>query len=124
MTRETLTKSCTFAFGTSAILLGFSHHLIFSMLLMAVAGGAWVMTLTGLSVTVQVIGPRSEVGRAIAIKQISILAGMAFGRWLWCFVANTFREETAFIATGVAMLARLLLEVVFPFSNDDTPDIH
>src|SRR3546814_13382258 len=104
MTRETLTKSCTFAFGTSAILLGFSHHLIFSMLLMAVAGGAWVMTLTGLSVTVQFIAPRWVVGRAIAINQISIFAGMAFGSWFWGFVAHKFGLETAFIASGVARL--------------------
>src|SRR3546814_13301228 len=80
MTRETLTKSCTFAFGTSAILLGFSHHLIFSMLLMAVAGGAWVMTLTGLSVTVQFIAPPWVVGSANGINHILNFAGREVGR--------------------------------------------
>src|SRR3546814_11127589 len=49
MTRATLTKSCTFAFGSSANLLGFSHHLILPILPMAVAGGAWGLPLTGLS---------------------------------------------------------------------------
>lgn len=123
MTRERLTKSCTFAFGASAILLGVSHNLVLSMLLMAVAGGAWVMTLTGLSVTVQFIAPRWVVGRAIAINQISIFAGMAFGSWLWGFVANTFHVEIAFIASGIAMLASLLLAFIFPLTNDDAPDL-
>src|SRR3546814_14436897 len=48
---------------------------------------------------------------------------MAFGSWFWGFVANTFRVETAFIASGVAMLASLLLVFVFPLSNDEAPDI-
>src|SRR3546814_5965067 len=93
------------------------------MLLMEVVGGAWVMTLTGLSVTVQFIAPRWVVGRTFAINHISIFAGMTFGSWFWGFVANTFRVETAFIASGVAMLASLLLVFVFPLSNDEAPDI-
>lgn len=123
MTRERLTKTCTFAFGTSAILLGLSHHLALSILLMAVAGGAWVMVLTGLSVTVQFIAPRWVVGRAIAINQISIFAGMAFGSWFWGFVANALNVELAFIASGVAMLASLMLAFVFPLTTDEAPDL-
>lgn len=123
ITRERLTRGCSFAFGTSAILLGLSHSLILSIGLMAIAGGAWVMTLTGLSVTVQFIAPRWVVGRAIAINQVSIFAGMAFGSWFWGFVATIFRVEIAFIASGMAMLATLLLAFFFPLTADAAPDL-
>lgn len=123
MTRERLTKSCSFAFGTCAILLGLSHNLPLSIGLMAVAGGAWVMTLTGLSVTVQFIAPRWVVGRAIAINQVSIFAGMAFGSWFWGFIATVFRVEVAFMASGAAMLATLLLAFFFPLTSDAAPDL-
>lgn len=123
MTRERLTKSCSFAFGTSAILLGLSHNLPLSIGLMAIAGGAWVMTLTGLSVTVQFVAPRWVVGRAIAINQVAIFAGMALGSWFWGFVATASRVEVAFIASGAAMLATLLLAFVFPLSSEAAPDL-
>src|SRR3546814_19603512 len=38
-------------------------------------------------------------------------------------VALPIWVETAFIASGVAMLASLLLVFVFPLSNDEAPDI-
>lgn len=123
ITRERLTLLCSLAFGVSAIALGISHSLTLSILLMAMAGGAWVMTLTSLSVTVQFIAPRWVVGRAIALNQVCIFAGMAFGSWFWGFLASHFTVEAAFIASGVAMLASMLLVFAFPLSNDDSPDL-
>jgi quinol monooxygenase YgiN len=123
ITRERLTLLCSLTFGISAIALGLSTYLWLSILFMALAGGAWVMTLTSLSVTVQFIAPRWVVGRAIALNQVCIFAGMAFGSWFWGFIATHSHVEMAFIASGAAMLASLLLVFLFPLSSDSAPDL-
>ena len=121
--RERLTKSCCLAFGLAAILLGLSGDLVLSVGLMAIAGGAWVMALTGLSVTVQFIAPRWVVGRAMSLNQVSIFAGMAIGSWFWGFVAHQYGARAAFLASGAAMLASLLLAPLFPLSREEMPDL-
>ncbi len=121
--RETLTRICTISFGISAIVLGISHYLPLSILVMAIAGAAWVMTLTSLSVSVQFIAPRWVVGRAIALNQVCIFAGMAFGSWFWGFIAQRYTIETAFISSGVAMLTTLGLTFFFRLAANDAPDL-
>ncbi len=121
--RETLTRVCTIAFGVSAIVLGISHYLPLSILFMAIAGAAWVMTLTSLSVSVQFIAPRWVVGRAIALNQVCIFAGMAIGSWFWGFIAERLTIETAFISSGAAMLTTLGLTFFFRLAADDAPDL-
>jgi len=123
MGRDRLAQACTLSFGASAILLGLSSNLYLSIFLMAIAGGAWVMALTGLSVTVQFIAPRWVVGRAIALNQVSIFAGMATGSWLWGFVAHAWGVESAFVASGSAMLATLLLAFFFPLRGGEALDL-
>ena len=121
--RERLVKSCSLVFGGCAIALGFSTKLALSIALMAAAGGAWVMTLTGLSVTVQFIAPRWVVGRAIALNSVSIFAGMAVGSTFWGFVASRWDVQTAFIGSGVAMILSLLLAIPFPLRAEEPPDL-
>jgi MFS family permease len=123
MSRDRLAQACSFFFGISAILLGLSSHLILSIGLMAIAGGAWVMALTGLSVTVQFIAPRWVVGRAIALNQVSIFAGMAAGSWLWGTVAHFWGVQSAFVASGSAMLLTLLLAFFFPLRGGEALDL-
>jgi MFS family permease len=122
VSRDMLVRSCSVAFGASAILLGLSEELLLSIPLMAVAGGSWVMSLTGLGVSVQIIAPRWVVGRAIALNQVSIFAGMAFGSWFWGLIASRLGIESAFIASGCAMLASLLIAIPFPLQNEQVLD--
>jgi MFS family permease len=121
--RDRLVKSCCLAFGLAAIMLGVSRNLHLSIGLMAIAGGAWVMALTGLSVSVQFIAPRWVAGRALSLNQVSIFAGMAAGSAFWGFIASHFDIRTAFVASGCAMLATLLLALVFPLTGEETLDL-
>lgn len=121
--RDRLVKSCSAAFGVAATLLGFSGNLVLSIALMAVAGGAWVMALTGLGVAVQFIAPRWVAGRAMSLNQVAIFAGMALGSWFWGLVAQGTSVQMAFVASGVAMLASLLLALLFPLAAEDDPDL-
>lgn len=121
--RDRLVKSCCVAFGLAAIGLGLSSNLLLSIALMGVAGGAWVMALTGLSVSVQFIAPRWVAGRAMSLNQVSIFAGMALGSWFWGFVASSSDIRTALVASGMAMLASLLLTLFFPLTKEEAPDL-
>lgn len=121
--RELLVRRCSVAFGLCAIVLGVVTNLAAAILLMAAAGAAWVMTLTGLGVTVQIIAPRWVVGRAVALNQVSVFAGMAAGSTLWGFVAGHWDIRTAFIASGVGMLASIGLALPFPIRAEDVPDL-
>ena len=121
--RERLTRLCSLVFGISAILLGVTHDLTLCVPLMILAGAAWVMTLTGLSVTVQFIAPRWVVGRAIAFNQVAIFFGMAAGSWLWGLVAHHWTVQVAFIISGGAMLMSLPLGLVFPLASGQAPDL-
>lgn len=121
--RDRLVKSCCLTFGLAAIFLGLSTNLFLSVGLMGFAGGAWVMALTGLSVSVQFIAPRWVVGRAMSLNQVSIFAGMALGSWFWGFIARHYDIRTAFIASGCAMLSTILLALFFPLSKEDAPDL-
>jgi MFS family permease len=121
--RDRLHKLCCLTFGVAAILLGLSTNIYLSIGLMGAAGGAWVMALTGLSVAVQFIAPRWVVGRAMSLNQVSIFAGMAIGSWFWGFIARTYDIKTAFIASGSAMVASLLLALFFPMTREEAPDL-
>lgn len=121
--RDRLVKTCCLIFGLAAIFLGLSTNLYLSIALMGAAGGAWVMALTGLSVSVQFIAPRWVVGRAMSLNQVSIFAGMALGSWFWGFVARTWDIRTALVASGCAMLSTLLLALFFPLTKEETPDL-
>lgn len=121
--RDRLVKTCCLAFGIAAILIGLSHNLYLSMALMGVAGGAWVMALTGLSVAVQFIAPRWVAGRAMSLNQVSVFAGMAIGSSFWGYIARDFDVRTAFIASGCAMLTTLLLALVLPLTDEEQLDL-
>ncbi|MEZ5737652.1 MAG: MFS transporter [Novosphingobium sp.] len=121
--RDLLVKSCSLAFGLAAILLGLSHNLYLSIALTGVTGGAWMVALTGLGVSVQLIAPRWVVGRAMSLNQMSIFAGMALGSWFWGFIAQSFDVRTAFVASGCAMLATLLLTFFFPLTSEESLDL-
>lgn len=121
--REQLVRACTLIFGISAVLLGLSGNLLVSVLLMAFAGGSWVVTLSGLGASVQIVAPRWVAGRAVAINSVVIFAGLAFGSWVWGIVASTSGVGTAFVASGAAMLASLLLAPLFPLTGDEPMDL-
>ena len=62
------------------------------------------------------------VGRAIALNSVSIFAGMAGEKPFWGFVASRWDVQTAFIASGVAMVASLLA-IPFPLRAEEPPDL-
>ena len=121
--RTAMLRYCTIIFGVAAILLGLSTSIWLSLPLMALAGAAWVVTLTNLSVAVQLVTPRWVVGRAISINQMSVFAGLAAGSALWGYIARHIGVESALMLSGLAMLASLLLGFRFYMRIEEQPDL-
>ncbi|WP_161956759.1 MFS transporter [Sphingosinithalassobacter portus] len=121
--REAMVRLCSIAFAAALIGLGFSTNLFLSILMMAFSGAAWVVSLTGLGVSVQFITPRWVVGRALSLNQVSVFAGMALGSWVWGFTSDRLGIATAFFLAGGAMLSSLLLALVAPLEQQEEQDL-
>lgn len=119
--RERIVRLGSLVFGISAIGLSFTTALAPAIALMFCCGAAWVTVLTSLSVSVQILTPRWVVGRAIAINQVCIFAGMAFGSWLWGSIAESSSVNTAYLVSGGFTLGTLILS--FPFRLVSQEDI-
>lgn len=121
--RAAMLRYCTLIFGVAAILLGLSATIWLSLPMMALAGAAWVMNLSSLNISVQLITPRWVVGRAISINQMSVFAGMAAGSAFWGLVARHADVRQALVMSGVAMIATLLLDYRFRLPNIGNSDL-
>ncbi|WP_156679267.1 MFS transporter [Sphingomonas profundi] len=123
LSREQLARACTALFGCAAIVAGLTHSLIVATAAMVAAGCAWVVFLSSLSAAVQILAPRWVVGRAVALNQVVIFAGMAFGSLIWGIVAARIGIGFAFVASGVLMLVTLILAPFLPISADADADL-
>ncbi|MEI9927016.1 MAG: MFS transporter [Sphingomonas sp.] len=119
----TLLGRCTLIAGAATIALSLSPSTWLAIPLMALNGACWIMVLTSLSVSVQMIVPRWVVGRMISINQMSVFAGMAGGSLLWGVVARHAGVRYAFFAAGAAMVASLVLQRWFPLWSATNLDL-
>lgn len=60
------------AFGTMGVVFGLSQWPVLSAVALAVAGGAWVWTLTTLNATIQTLAPRWVRGRVVSLYLFAI----------------------------------------------------
>ncbi|EQB14320.1 MFS transporter [Novosphingobium lindaniclasticum] len=123
ITRANLLRYSTMLTAVATVALPLLPLLIPAIVLMALIGGAWVATLTGLSVSVQMIVPRWVVGRIIALNQMAVFAGLGSGSLMWGTVAQFTDIRSTFIAAALTMAASLLLDRWFPVASDLEPDI-
>jgi MFS family permease len=75
---------------------------------MVVFGAGWVATFSTFNSSVQLLAPSWLVGRLIAIYQMTVFAGLAFGSAFWGMLADLTDLHSALAGAGVAMLLALL----------------
>ncbi|TXR50577.1 MFS transporter [Phyllobacterium endophyticum] len=74
-------------------------------LALALGGGGWLLTWTGIDVSIQLSSPRWVVGRTLSIYYALSYGGMAAGSWIWGTVAQNYSLSLAFEgAAGVLLL--------------------
>lgn len=93
--------------GTAAIAAGAGVYV--SLLLLCLAGAAWVVTLVAFNVTVQRDSPRPMIGRAMALYQAAVFGGMALGGAVWGHAAESLTlASSLFMAAAVGLTGLVL----------------
>ena len=95
--------------GFALIAVGLSRSLPLTCLGMFLAGGATMLTISLLNISVQLSAPRWVTARALSLFSSLLTGGVAFGAWFWGIVANHWAIDTAIIASGVMMLTLPLI---------------
>jgi MFS family permease len=119
---ETIVRAACIAFGSAAILLGFSSWIALSMAALALTGAAWVLGLSTFNVTVQMSAPRWVVARALALYQLAAFGGMALGSWLWGLAAE--QRGLAFAMCGAGLLQLLCATIGLRYRLASAPGLN
>ncbi|MAY35589.1 MAG: MFS transporter [Spongiibacteraceae bacterium] len=112
-------RLCCVVIGVTTALLSICSNEWLAYAVLTVAGVAWMMVTTIISVMVQLFVPRWVMGRAIATSSAAITLGVAIGAWCWGMVARDFGLVMALQIAGAAMMATLLLGWVLPVADRD-----
>lgn len=119
MSAQRLVDVSTIAFGVATIMLAMSPSTTIIVLLLMIAGAAWIWVLATIGACVQMSCPRWVVGRGVAMGQISSLGGLAAGSAIWGVAATHLGLQPAILASGVALLATLLLARLMPLPDTE-----
>ncbi|MGE0742401.1 MAG: MFS transporter, partial [Hyphomonadaceae bacterium] len=122
MSAQRLVGLCSIAYGVMSILLALSSVTVFSVSTLIVAGACWILVLATIATSVQMSCPRWVVGRCVAMGQVTTIGGLAGGSILWGIVAAHGGLDAALIASGVTLLATLLLARALPIADVDETD--
>jgi MFS family permease len=79
---EAIVRAASVGCAIAAAVFGFGRYLPLAMLVLIVAGVAWVVALSTFNVAVQLATPRWVVARALSIYQTATFGGMAIGSWV------------------------------------------
>jgi MFS family permease len=119
MGNENTLKVCCLVVAASLVALAYSRSLMLDLLFLVLAGMAWMMITTTISVMVQLFVPRWVMGRAIATSSAAITLGVAIGSWLWGVVARDYGVVIAFQGAAVGLTASLLIARFLPVADRD-----
>ncbi|WP_164102188.1 MFS transporter [Candidatus Laterigemmans baculatus] len=89
-------------------------------LLMLLAGGGWMMTLTTLNSTAQMTLPRKLRARGMGSYLTAFAAAMSGGALLWGGVARACGLSTALATASLVLLASIAAGRMLPLGDSDT----
>ncbi|EHH06323.1 hypothetical protein MEA186_28812 [Mesorhizobium amorphae CCNWGS0123] len=81
---------------------------------LAFGGAGWLVTWTGIDVSVQLASPRWVVGRTLSIYYALSAGGMAAGSWIWGSVAQNYSLPWALEGAAGALLLVAAAGIVLP----------
>ncbi|PBB40086.1 MFS transporter [Mesorhizobium sp. WSM3866] len=104
MSQERLTTLACIASAACCLALAFTSSILVATVALTLGGAAWVVTWTGLDVSVQLSSPRWVVGRTLSIHYALCSGGVAAGSWLWGAVAENYSLTLALESSAGALL--------------------
>jgi MFS family permease len=114
---ETSMRVCSVVLAASLAVLSLSSSMLLDFVVLLIAGMAWMVATTLISITVQLFVPRWVMGRAIATSTAAISFGISLGAWFWGVMAKEHGVVVAFQLASIAMLASLLLGRYLPIPD-------
>ena len=109
LSTEVIVRTASIAFAVPVVVVALSRSLYLSLLVLPIAGAAWVLALATFNVAVQMSAPRWVVARALSLYQMFTFAGIALGSWLWGLLAHDSSIGVALLTASAVLLASLLL---------------
>ncbi|MDX8503472.1 MFS transporter [Mesorhizobium sp. VK4C] len=104
LSQERLTTLACIACAACCLALAFTPSLVVAAIALTLGGAGWVVTWTGLDVSVQLSSPRWVVGRTLSIYSALSSGGVAAGSWLWGVVAENYSLALALEISAGALL--------------------
>ncbi|MER8544031.1 MFS transporter [Mesorhizobium sp. M1334] len=104
LSQERLTTLACIACAACCLALAFTPSLVVASIALTLGGAGWVVTWTGLDVSVQLSSPRWVVGRTLSIYSALSSGGIAAGSWLWGVVAENYSLTLALESSAGALL--------------------
>lgn len=114
---EQAMRLCSVVLGGAVLVLALSRHLALTAAALVVAGCAWMILITSVSIVLQLFVPRWVSGRAVAALQALTSFGIAFGSWIWGGVAEAHGVSTALLVGAVLIALSWLLGLVMPLAD-------
>lgn len=108
LTTESIVTGASVALAVAAAVASVSSWLALTMLVLLIAGAAWVLALATFNVSVQLSAPRWVVARALSLYQMAAFGGLAGGSWLWGIIAERDNVTVSLLSgAGVLLVCAL-----------------
>lgn len=104
LSQERLTTLACIACAACCLSLALTSSAAVAAIALALGGAGWVVTWTGLDVSIQLSSPRWVVGRTLSIHYALSSGGVAAGSWLWGSVAENYSLTTALEVSAGALV--------------------
>ncbi|WEX79696.1 MFS transporter (plasmid) [Sinorhizobium numidicum] len=114
VSQDRLIALASIACAICCLVLPLTASIPIAALALAVGGAGWLLTWTGLDVSIQLSSPRWVVGRTLSIYYALSYGGMAAGSWVWGAVAQNFSLTIALEAAAVVLLLAAGAAFVLP----------
>ena len=124
---ESVVRICTVATALSLVTVGLSTSLWLTCIAQFVSGACNIVSFAMLNVSVQLSAPRWVTARALSLYSSALTGGFAIGAWGWGMVAQYSDVGFAYLASGAAVAATLILGWLLPLprgsEDEDTSSV-
>ncbi len=119
LSTEAIVNICTVVTAIALIVVGLSSSLLLTCAVLFLLGGCNIVSFAQLNVTVQLSAPRWVTARALSLYSSALTGGIGIGALIWGAVAARTDVTVAFIASGLAVAATLVLSWLVPLPSTD-----
>ncbi|WP_234842674.1 MFS transporter, partial [Sinorhizobium meliloti] len=114
MSQNKLVAIASVACAACCLSLALTSSVAVAAFALALGGAGWLITWTGIDVSVQLASPRWVVGRTLSIYYALSAGGMAAGSWVWGTVAQNYSLTWALEGAAGALLLVAAAGLLFP----------